>query len=285
MNFDIDFIKYNICKTVQNYKIIIINKDDVLLKRKYVINKLFKYRNYTNYFKINEFYKAVDIFNKYIHINHDNCKQDFLLVLCICIFIVVKFDDDLFTFNIDNINNITNNIYTTEQIIYLEKEIIQFIDHKIFFYSIFNYNHIFKEYLEINKERHILIDFLSDYALLSSSLIRFNNFIISISVIILSNLKKDQNKDIESNIKKYTDLYYNKLELKNYLLEDKFVNYIIFICNNLIRSIKNNRYNNYLFKHKDNVYNFYKHEYFFNKYNYNKLIKKFIKNAYSSTDL
>ena len=285
MDFDIDFIRYNIAKTLQNYKLINIKKEDVLLKRKYVINKLFKYRNYKNYFKINEFYKAVNIFNKYIHINHDNCLEDFLLVLCICIFIVVKFDDDLFMFNFEKINHITNYKYSLEQITNIEKDIIQFIDHKIFFYSILNYNCILKNYLEIDEKKYILIDFLSDYALLSSSLIRFNNFIISVSVIILTNLIIEQNNNIKKNVNKYMDLYYNKLKLKNYLLKDNFINYIIAICDNLIRSINNNRYNNYLFKNKDNVYNFYKHNYLFNKYNYNKLVKKFIKNIYSSTDL
>ena len=285
MDFDIDFIRYNIAKTIKNFKFINIKKDDVLLKRKYVNNKLLKYRNYTNYFNINEFYKAVNIFNNYIHVNYDNYRDDFLLVLCVCIFIVVKFDDDLFMFDFDKIDYITNNIYTRKQITYIEREIIEFIDYKIFFYSILNYNHIFKNYLKIDKEKYILIDFLSDYALLSSSLIRFNNFIISVSVIILTDLIIDQSKNAKKEIIKCSGLFYNKLELKNYFLENNFINHIIIVCDNLIRSISNNRYNNYLFKHKDNVYNYYKHEYFFNKYNYNKLVKKFIKNIYSSTDL
>ena len=188
-------------------------------------------------------------------------------------------------FNFEKINHITNYKYSLEQITNIEKDIIQFIDHKIFFYSILNYNCILKNYLEIDEKKYILIDFLSDYALLSSSLIRFNNFIISVSVIILTNLIIEQNNNIKKNVNKYMDLYYNKLKLKNYLLKDNFINYIIAICDNLIRSINNNRYNNYLFKNKDNVYNFYKHNYLFNKYNYNKLVKKFIKNIYSSTDL
>ena len=123
MDFDIDFIRYNIAKTIKNFKFINIKKDDVLLKRKYVINKLLKYRNYTNYFNINEFYKAVNIFNNYIHVNYDNYRDDFLLVLCVCIFIVVKFDDDLFMFDFDKIDYITNNIYTRKQITYIEREL------------------------------------------------------------------------------------------------------------------------------------------------------------------
>lgn len=285
MDFNINFIRYNIDKTLKNYELINIKNQDVLLKRKYVINKLFKYRNYTNYFKIDEFYKAVNIFNKYIHINQDNCTEDFLLILCICIFIVVKFDDDLFIFNFEKINHITNDKYSLEQITYLEKDIIQFIDHKIFFYSIFNYNYILKNYLKIDEKKYVLINFLSDYALISSSLIRFNKFFISVSVILLTNLIIEQNKNIKENLTKYANIYYNKLKLKDYLLEDNFINYITSICDNLIRSIKNNRYSNYLFKNKDNIYNFYKHDYFFNKYKYNKLVKQFIKNIYSSTDL
>jgi hypothetical protein len=284
MNIGIDLLHYNIIKTTKLYKIIDIDNDLFLIKIKYVVNKLIKYRKYPNYFNMEEYYKATNIFTNYINVVKKVKSEDFLLLFCVCIFIASKFDDDFSSFDIDNINYITNNKYSIEDILSIEIDILKNINYNLFFYSVFNYNIILKKILLINEENDILINYLSDYYLLSSSLLKFNYFMISLSIIILSNLIINKSRNIED-IYDYSNEYFEKLKLHNILIKENYLPTVELICKYLIKSISNYIRNKYLYAHKDNINKYYKHDYIFNKYNYDQLIKKFIKNNYSSIDL
>jgi len=238
--------------------------------RNKILNKLLKYREY-NYFHIHDLLKSIDLFD-YIIINNKIDSIDIKSILLICLFISVKFNDDLYTFDLESINKLLDYKFDIDYLLNLERKIFKIINCKINFPTLYQLNIYLNSFFELDEQNKILTNYLIECSLLSKNLVFYKKYLISISIIILSQViinEKYNNKFIYDLV-----IYkYKKLLLKNIITFNNFNDNIKNITKIIINILNNLERKYLIFNYKNNTVKYYNKNNIFIKYNLkNKII-------------
>ena len=238
--------------------------------RNKILNKLLKYRDY-NYFHIHDLLKSIDLFD-YIIINNKIDSIDIKSILLICLFISVKFNDDLYTFDLESINKLLDYKFDIDYLLNLERKIFKIINCKINFPTLYQLNIYLNSFFELDEQNKILTNYLIECSLLSKNLVFYKKYLISISIIILSQViinEKYNNKFIYDLV-----IYkYKKLLLKNIITFNNFNDNIKNITKIIINILNNLERKYLIFNYKNNTVKYYNKNNIFIKYNLkNKII-------------